>query len=58
MMTPSLYNFVWRIIRPFIPLLLWYRIRRGKDLRRLRIERYGRTAQPITPLGPHCAGRI
>ena len=37
-MTPSLYNLVWRIIRPFIPLLLWYRIRRGKDLRRLRIE--------------------
>ena len=57
-MTPSLYNFVWRIIRPFIPLLLWYRIRRGKDLRRLRIERYGRTAQRITPPGPHCAGRI
>ena len=57
-MTPSLYNFMWRIIRPFIPLLLWYRIRRGNDLRRLRIERYGRTAQPITPLGPHCAGRI
>ncbi|MDC1120470.1 glycosyltransferase N-terminal domain-containing protein [Alphaproteobacteria bacterium] len=57
-MTPSLYNFVWRIIRPFIPLLLWYRIRRGKDLARLRIQRYGRTAQPITPPGPHCAGRI
>ena len=57
-MTPSLYNIVWRIIRPFIPLLLWYRIRRGKDLRRLRIERYGRTAQRITPPGPHCAGRI
>ena len=57
-MTPSLYNFVWRIIRPFIPLLLWYRIRRGKDLGRLRIQRYGRTAQPITPPGPHCAGRI
>ena len=57
-MTPSLYNFVWQIIRPFIPLLLWYRIRRGKDLRRLRIERYGRTAQRITPPGPHCAGRI
>lgn len=57
-MTPSLYNFVWRIIRPFIPLLLWYRICRGKDLRRLRIERYGRTAQRITPPGPHCAGRI
>lgn len=57
-MTPSLYNFVWRIIRPFIPLLLWYRIRRGKDLRHLRIERCGRTAQRITPPGPHCAGRI
>jgi 3-deoxy-D-manno-octulosonic-acid transferase len=57
-MTPSLYNFVWRIIRPFIPLLLWYRIRRGKDLGRLRMERYGRTAQRITPPGPHCAGRI
>jgi 3-deoxy-D-manno-octulosonic-acid transferase len=57
-MTPSLYNFVWRIIRPFIPLLLWYRIRQGKDLGRLRIERYGRTAQRITPPGPHCASRI
>ena len=57
-MTQSLYNFVWRIIRPFIPLLLWYRIRRGKDLRRLQTERYGRTAQHITPPGPHCAGRI
>jgi 3-deoxy-D-manno-octulosonic-acid transferase len=57
-MTLSLYNFVWRIIRPLIPLLLWYRVRRGKDLRRLRIERYGRTAQRITPPGPHCAGRI
>jgi 3-deoxy-D-manno-octulosonic-acid transferase len=57
-MTPSLYNFVWRIIRPFIPLLLWHRIRRGKDLGRLRIERYGRTAQRITPPGPHCDGRI
>jgi 3-deoxy-D-manno-octulosonic-acid transferase len=57
-MTPSLYNFMWRIIRPFIPLLLWYRIHRGKDLRRLRDERYGRTAQRITPPGSHCAGRI
>ena len=57
-MTPSLYNFVWRIIRPFVPLLLLYRIRRAKDLRRLRIERYGRTEQRITPPGPHCAGRI
>ena len=46
------------MIRPFIPLLLWYRAQQGKDLTSLKIERYGRTDQQLNKSGTHYAGRI
>ena len=57
-MTLSVYNFVWRIIRPLIPVLLWYRVRQGKEVSRLQIERYGGTKQTMRKPGANGAGRI
>jgi len=48
----SLYNFFWRLIRPFIGLLLWHRARRGKEIAGRWPERYGRASLPAEKL--HC----
>ena len=31
-MTLIVYNMIWRLIRPFVPLILWQRTRNGKEL--------------------------
>lgn len=57
-MTLFVYNVIWRLIRPFIPLILWHRTRNGKELASRRIERYGRTDTKVNRLSPHSGRRI
>ncbi len=57
-MTLLVYNVIWRLIRPIIPLILWQRTRNGKELPNRRIERYGRTDANVNRLTPHSSRRI
>ena len=57
-MTLLVYNMIWRLIRPIIPLILWQRTRNGKELPNRRIERYGRTDANVNRLTPHSSRRI
>jgi len=57
-MTLFVYNVIWRLIRPFIPLILWHRTRKGKELASRRIERFGRTDTKVKRLSPHSGRRI
>jgi len=57
-MTLFVYNVIWRLIRPFIPLILWHRTRNGKELASRRIERYGRTDTKVNRLSPRSGRRI
>ena len=57
-MTLFVYNVIWRLIRPIIPLILWQRTRNGKELVNRRIERYGRTDANFNQLAPHSGKRI
>ncbi|MDA0332335.1 MAG: hypothetical protein O3C44_00765 [Proteobacteria bacterium] len=57
-MTLFVYNVIWRLIRPFIALILWHRTRNGKELASRRIERYGRTDTKVNRLSPHSGRRI
>ena len=57
-MVLSVYNMVWRLLRPLIPLILWYRTRRGKEMASRRLERYGRSDIPANKLHPRVTGRI
>ena len=52
------YDMVWRLLRPLIPLILWYRTRRGKEMASRRLERYGRSDIPANKLHPSVKGRI
>ena len=54
-MVLSVYNRVWRLLRPLIPLILWYRTRRGKEIACRRLERYGRSDNPANKIS--CNGR-
>ena len=57
-MVLSVYNMVWRLLRPLIPLILWYRTRRGKEMASRRLERYGRSDIPANKIHPRVTGRI
>ena len=57
-MTLTVYNMLWRLIRPIIPLILWQRTRNGKELANRRIERYGRTDANVNRSPPHSGRRI
>ena len=57
-MTLTVYNVLWRLIRPIIPLILWQRTRNGKELANRRIERYGRTDANVNRSPPHSGRRI
>ena len=57
-MVLSVYNMVWRLLRPLIPLILWYRTRRGKEMASRRLERYGRSDIPANKIPPRVTGRI
>ncbi len=57
-MVLSVYNMVWRLLRPLIPLMLWHRTRRGKEMAGQRVERYGRSDKPVNKLHPRIKGRI
>ena len=56
MMTLSVYNMIWRLIRPIIPLILWQRARNGQETANRRIERYGLTDTNVNRL-PQRSGR-
>ena len=57
-MTLIVYNMIWRLIRPFVPLILWQRTRNGKELANRRIERYGRANANVNRSPPHSGRRI
>ena len=57
-MTLVVYNMIWRLIRPIVPLILWQRTRDGKELANRRIERYGRTDANVNRSPPHSSRRI
>ena len=57
-MTLIVYNMIWRLIRPIVPLILWQRTRNGKELANRRIERYGRTDAHVNRSPPHSGRRI
>ena len=40
-MTLFLYNFIWQILKNFIPMYLRYRFRKGKEEENRIHERYG-----------------
>ena len=57
-MTLTVYNMIWRLIRPIIPLILWQRTRNGKELANRRIERYGRIDANVNRSPPNSGRRI
>ena len=57
-MTLFVYNMIWRLIRPIIPLILWQRTRNGKELANRRIERYGLIDANVNRSPPHSGRRI
>ena len=57
-MTLTVYNMLWRMIRPIIPLILWQRTRNGKELPNRQIERYGRTDANVNRSPPHSGQHI
>ena len=58
MITLYVYTMIWRLIRPIIPLILWQRTRKSKELANRRIERYGLIDENVNGLPPHSGRRI
>jgi 3-deoxy-D-manno-octulosonic-acid transferase len=56
--TLYVYTMIWRLIRPIIPLILWQRTRKSKELANRRIERYGLIDENVNGLPPHSGRRI
>ena len=54
----SVYTMIWRLIRPIIPLILWQRTRKSKELANRRIERYGLIDANVNGLPPLSGRRI
>ena len=57
-MTLTVYNIIWRLIHPIIPLILWQRTRKSKELANRRIERYGLIHANVNKSPPHSGRRI